>query len=57
MHYEKHKLKKTNSIEELLDNCPKNQTIFNSLIKTYQKVNSLNYEKIVCTISGGQIVT
>lgn len=54
MHYEKHKLKKPNSIEELLDNCPKNQTICNSLIKTYQKVNSLKYEKIVCTISGGR---
>lgn len=31
----------------------KNQTICNSLIKTYSKVNSLKYEKIVCAISGG----
>ena len=47
------KLKKANSIEELLSNCPKNQIIGDNLIRAWAKINSPKYKKIVCTISGG----
>ena len=46
-------LKKADSIEELLSNCPKNQTIGDNLIRAWAKINSPKYKKIVCTISGG----
>ena len=47
------KLKKVNSIEELLSNCPKNQTIGDNLIRAWAKINSPKYKKIMCSISGG----
>lgn len=47
------KLKKANSIEELLSNCPKNQIIGDNLIRAWAKINSPKYNKVVCTISGG----
>ena len=37
----------------LLENCPKNQTIGDNLIRAWSKINSRKYEKIVCSISGG----
>ena len=37
----------------LLENCPKNQTIGDNLIRAWSKINSDKYEKIVCAISGG----
>ncbi len=46
-------VEKAKSIEELLDRCPKNQTIGDNLIRAWSKINSSKYEKIVCTISGG----
>lgn len=45
--------KKANSLNELLDKCPKNQVIGDNLIKAWAKINSLKYKKIVCSISGG----
>ena len=47
------KLKKANSIEELLSTCPKNQTIGDNLIRAWSKINSPKYKKIMCSISGG----
>ena len=46
-------LTKPNDIGELLERCPKNQTIGDNLIRAWSKINSAKYEKIVCTISGG----
>lgn len=37
----------------LLENCPKNQTIGDNLVRAWSKINSDKYEKIVCSISGG----
>ena len=37
----------------LLENCPKNQTIGDNLVRAWSKINSSKYEKIVCSISGG----
>lgn len=44
---------KPQSIYDLLQDCPKNQTIFDNLIRAWAKINSPKYKKIVCTISGG----
>lgn len=41
------------SIEELLENCPRNQVIGDNLIRAWSKINSPKYKKIVCSISGG----
>lgn len=46
-------LKKAESIEDLLLNCPKNQAIGDNFIRAWAKINSLKYKKVVCTISGG----
>lgn len=46
-------LKKASSIEELLSNCPKNQTVCDNLIRAWAKINSPKYKKIMCSISGG----
>lgn len=46
-------LQKPKDIGELLDRCPKNQTVGDNLIRAWSKINSSKYEKIVCTISGG----
>ena len=42
----------TFELNRLLDNC-KNPIIGKSLMTTYQKINDINYNKILCTISGG----
>lgn len=44
---------KPKDIGELLDKCPKDQTIGDNLVRAWSKINSSKYEKIVCTISGG----
>lgn len=46
-------LYKPKDIGELLDRCPKNQTIGDNLVRAWSKINSSKYEKEVCTISGG----
>lgn len=46
-------VKKANSLEELLVNCPRNQVIGDNLIRAWAKINSPRYRKIVCSISGG----
>lgn len=46
-------LSKANSIEELLESCPKNQTIGDNLIRAWSKINSSKYKNILCSISGG----
>ena len=37
----------------LLEDCPKNKTIGDNLVKAWSKINSDKYERIVCSISGG----
>lgn len=46
-------LQKPKDIGELLDRCPKNQTIGDNLIRAWSKINSSKYENIVCSVSGG----
>lgn len=46
-------VKKANSIEELLESCPKNQTIGDNLVRAWTKINSSKYKNILCSISGG----
>lgn len=41
------------NIDELLRMCPKNNVIGNNLIIAWTKINDPNYEKIVCSVSGG----
>ena len=50
---EKIELKKAGSLDELLSDCPKNQTIGDNLVRAWSKVNSPKYKKILCSISGG----
>lgn len=38
---------------ELISNAPQNQTIGDNLIRAWSKINSPQYRKIVCSISGG----
>jgi 3'-phosphoadenosine 5'-phosphosulfate sulfotransferase (PAPS reductase)/FAD synthetase len=44
---------KVNNIEELLSNCPSNETIKKGLVKAYSIINDSKYKKIFCSISGG----
>ena len=46
-------LTKANYLNDLLDDCPINEVIGNNLVKAFAKINQSNYEKAVCTISGG----
>lgn len=46
-------VEKANSLEELLKDCQKNQTIGDNLVIAWAKINSPLYKKIVCSISGG----
>lgn len=46
-------LKKTYNLNELLENCPKNTTICDNLLRAYKIINDKKYKKIVCSISGG----
>lgn len=46
-------VQKAESIEELLENCPKNQTIGDNLVRAWSKINSSKYKNILCSISGG----
>ena len=41
------------SLDELLSNVPKNQTIGDNLIRAWNIINNKNYETIVCSVSGG----
>lgn len=41
-----------NELNRLLDQC-KNPVIGKALMTTYQKINDINYNKILCSISGG----
>lgn len=47
-------LKKATNLDDLLNSCPKNQIIANSLIRTWKEVNDINHKKIVCSVSGGR---
>ncbi|MFR3126402.1 MAG: phosphoadenosine phosphosulfate reductase family protein [Coprococcus sp.] len=44
---------KASNVEELIQDCPKNQTILDNLIRAWAIINKPIYEKIVCSISGG----
>lgn len=37
----------------ILESCPKNKTIIDSIIKAYSKINSPVNKKIICSVSGG----
>lgn len=50
---EKNIMQKPNTLDEVLCNCPHNQTLVDNIIRAWAKINSPKYEKIVCTISGG----
>lgn len=41
------------SLDELLSNVPKNQTIGDNLIRAWSIINNSKYETIVCSVSGG----
>ncbi len=41
---------------DVLESCPKNQTILDNLVRAWAIINNAKYEKIVCTISGGVIL-
>ena len=41
------------TLEELIQNAPKNKTIGDNLIRAWSIINREKYNKIVCTISGG----
>lgn len=49
-------IKHCQSLDELLKNCPKNEVILNSLIKSWSKINSPLYNKIFCSVSGGTVI-
>lgn len=36
-----------NSEEEILQDCPHNQTIVDNLLRAYTKINDLSYNKIL----------
>lgn len=40
-------------LNEIIEQCPKNDTIINNMIKAYHTINNNNYNKIMCSISGG----
>lgn len=46
-------IKHCQTLDELLDVLPKNQTIVTNAIKAWSKVNDSNYSNIYCGISGG----
>lgn len=47
-------VQKFNSIEDILNNCPDNKVIMESLVKAWAVINSPKYDKrLVCSISGG----
>ena len=46
-------LRKAKTLDELLDTCPRNQIIGDNLVRSWSKINSPKYKKIVCSISGG----
>lgn len=48
-------IKNTEALFDILESCPKNQTVVNNLVKAWAIINSKKYEKIVCAISGGVI--
>lgn len=41
------------TLEELIQNAPKNKTIGDNLIRAWSIINNERYKKIICTISGG----
>lgn len=46
-------LKNINTLEDVLQSCPRNPVVINNIIKAYHKINSGIYNKISCAISGG----
>ena len=44
------------NIDDIIKGCPKNTTVVNNVIKAYHTINRDEYKKILCAISGGQIV-
>ncbi len=41
------------TLDSLLENCPKNQTIGDNLVRAWSKINNNLYDVILCSISGG----
>lgn len=46
-------LRKAQTLDELLNTCPRNQIIGDNLVRAWSKINSPKYKNIVCSISGG----
>lgn len=44
---------KPETLMELLDHCPKNQTICDNIIRAWAIINNPKYTKILCSVSGG----
>lgn len=38
---------------ELIENCPENKIIIDNMVMAWARINNCNYEKIICSISGG----
>lgn len=41
------------TLEDILEDVPKNETIVNNIIKAFRIINNPKYQNIVCSISGG----
>lgn len=46
-------VEKAKSLDDLLENCPRNQIVGDNLVRAWAKINSPLYNKIVCSTSGG----
>lgn len=47
------KIQPYQTLNQLLQDCPKDQIIVDNFIRAWSKINSIKYHKIVCSISGG----
>jgi 3'-phosphoadenosine 5'-phosphosulfate sulfotransferase (PAPS reductase)/FAD synthetase len=46
-------VKKFNSVEDAIKQCPDNQTIIDNMVKAWTYINDDKYKKIICSVSGG----
>lgn len=46
-------IKRVSDLTDLLESCPQNKTIKESLIKAYSVINDDKYKKVFCSVSGG----
>lgn len=41
------------NLEDVVKSCPNNQNVINNIVKSYYRINNSDYNKIMCSISGG----